>query len=326
MQSIRCIDSHTEGEPTRTLLDGLPDLGSGSLAERAQRFIREYDHLRTAVCLEPRGFDALVGALCLPPQNPAAVCGVIFFNNVGLLGMCGHGLIGVAETLRHLGRIAAGRHLIETPVGDVWVELGPDRTIAIDNVESYRHQSAVAVDLPGHGKVSGDVAWGGNWFFLTSDHGQELSAQRLPELVDFSWRLRQQLVQQGVRGRAGATIDHIELIGAPSREDCNARNFVLCPGREYDRSPCGTGTSAKLACLAADGHLAPGQLWGQESILGTRFGARYRSSARGIQPTILGRAWITSEALLRFDQSDPFRHGIRPEALPQAASGGRQGS
>jgi 4-hydroxyproline epimerase len=320
MHSVHTIDSHTEGEPTRVVISGAPDMGSGSLAQRARRFIEQHDRFRSAVCQEPRGFDALVGALLLPPSGPQATCGVIFFNNVGLLGMCGHGMIGVAETLRYLGRIHAGRHVIETPVGAVAIELVGDRTVEVDNVESYRHQHGVRLELPGHGTLTGDVAWGGNWFFLCADHGQELSMERLPELIDFSWRLRVQLERQGVCGRAGAKIDHIELLAAPTRRDAGARNFVLCPGREYDRSPCGTGTSAKLACLAADGLLAAGQVWGQESILGTRFGARYRPSPGGILPTITGRAWITSEAQLKFDPSDPFRHGIRRADLPGAGS------
>jgi len=313
-ETIRVIDSHTEGEPTRVVLEGAPDLGAGTLAERAAVFRKQHDGFRAAVCNEPRGFDALVGALLLPPTRPESTAAVIFFNNVSTLHMCGHGTIGLAETLRHLGRLGAGRHLIETPVGDVHVTLEGDGAIAVENVESYRTHARVAVDVPGRRTVIGDVAWGGNWFFLASEHGERLDPARIPALTDFAWDLRQALVRHGVTGAKGAEIDHIELFGPPTRADAHAKNFVLCPGREYDRSPCGTGTSAKLACLAADGALGEGENFGQESILGTLFRASYKRSAHGVLPTVAGRAWITAESELILHRDDPFRHGIRIHA------------
>jgi len=326
MQRLRVIDSHTEGEPTRVVIGGLPDLGGGTVADRARVFRERHDGLRAAVCNEPRGFDAMVGALLLPPSKPSSLAGVVFFNNVGLLQMCGHGTIGLAETLRHLGRVSAGRHCVETPVGDVFVTLEDDGRVSVENVESYRAEKGVALDVPGRGRVVGDVAWGGNWFFLVSEHGEALSPARIPALTDFAWDVRQALERRGVTGAGGGVIDHIELFGPPTRRDANSKNFVLCPGREYDRSPCGTGTSAKLACLAADGKLAEGARWGQESILGTLFTGSYRRTERGVLPTVSGRAWVTAESELILRDDDPFRHGIRLGELAAAAARGGAGA
>ena len=310
MDKIVVIDSHTEGEPTRVVVEGGPALGSGTAAEHRDSLRTRFDGFRSSVCNEPRGFDAMVGALLLPPSKPAAIAQVVFFNNVGYLGMCVHGTIGVGETLRHLGRIRTGRHLLETPVGDVTIELREDGSIAVENVESFRTRAAVAVETRS-GIVHGDVAWGGNWFFLVADHGQELTASRIGALTDYTWELRDQLPRQGITGTDGAEIDHIELFGPPTVTGAHSRNFVLCPGREYDRSPCGTGTSAKMACLAANGELADGEVWCQESILGTCFTGSVRRTPGGVIPTVTGRAWITAESTLLLHADDPFREGIR---------------
>ncbi len=310
--TVRVIDSHTEGEPTRVVVAGAPDLGPGTAAQRRDVFRQRFDGFRSAVCNEPRGFDAMVGALLLPPNDPRAIAQVIFFNNVACLGMCVHGTIGVGETLRHLGRASSGRHRIETPVGDVTIELCGDGSVAVENVESYRTRKDVVVETR-FGRGAGDVAWGGNWFFLVGheQHRQELLASRIAELTDFTWAIREALPRQGITGTDGAEIDHIELFGPPLTAHADSRNFVLCPGREYDRSPCGTGTSAKMACLAADAKLRDGATWRQESILGTCFTGRVRSTARGVIPTVAGRAWITAESTLLLREDDPFREGIR---------------
>ena len=307
---IQVVDSHTEGEPTRVVIAGGPDLGRGSAAERLARFREQHDRFRSAVCHEPRGFDALVGALLLPPEDPAAVAQVLYFNNVGMLGMCVHGTIGVAETLRHLGRAGPGTHRLETPVGEVRFSYQADGSVAVENVESYRQAHAVELRLA-QGTVRGDVAWGGNWFFLVSDHGQALSLDRLEALTAYCWGIRQALGEQGITGANGQEIDHVELFGPPTRPDADSRNFVLCPGGEYDRSPCGTGTSAKMACLAAAGWLAEGQVWRQESIIGSRFTGTVQHTARGVIPTVAGRAWITAESTLLLGPDDPYRDGIR---------------
>jgi len=309
MLNIDVIDSHTGGEPTRVVIAGFPDLGTGTLPERLELFRRRHDAWRSAIACEPRGSDTMVGALLLPPTSDACAA-VIFFNNVGYLGMCGHGSIGVVRTLAHLGRIGAGRHRLETPVGTVGVELHTDGRVSIDNVESYRHRSGVVIDVPGFGPVQGDVAWGGNWFFISGDAPIPLELERQRDLTAYTESIRRALVAAGVTGAGGAAIDHIELQTASPTPGVDARNFVLCPGLAYDRSPCGTGTSAKLACLAADGKLAPGAVWRQESLLGSLFEAHYERGTRGILPRITGSAHITAEARLCIDESDPFAWGI----------------
>ncbi len=310
---VQVIDSHTGGEPTRVVLSGGPDLGSGSLAERLRLFERDHDDFRSGVVNEPRGSDVVVGALLCAPVDPAASAGVIFFNNVGYLGMCGHGTIGLVTTLAHLGRLEPGRHLVETPVGSVVAELHASGAVSVHNVRSYRHAAGVRVsfrDAAGaEVSVSGDVAWGGNWFFLCADHGLDLARPDLDGLTDFSWRLREALAAAGTTGADGAVIDHIELFGPSAVAD--SRNFVLCPGKAYDRSPCGTGTSAKLACLAADGALAPGETYRQESVIGSVFEARYEPApGGGVLPVVTGRAHVTAESTLLFDEGDPFAAGI----------------
>jgi 4-hydroxyproline epimerase len=309
-QRVRVIDSHTAGEPTRVVVSGGPDLGKGSLRERGERFHRDFDDFRSAVVNEPRGSDVMVGALLQEPLDPAAAAGVLFFNNVGMLGMCGHGTIGVVRTLQHLGRVGPGRHRIETPVGVVEAELHEDGRVGVRNVPAYRYKKAVRLEVPGVGQVSGDVAWGGNWFFLTEDHGQEVDAGRVEPLTDVAWQVRRALERAGVTGEDGAEIDHIELFTGTQGAD--SRSFVLCPGGAYDRSPCGTGTSAKLACLQADGKLPPGATWVQESVIGSRFEASYQLDDGGcVIPTIVGEAHVTAEAVLILDEDDPFRWGIR---------------
>lgn len=310
MNPVFAIDSHTAGEPTRTVITGGPALGDGTLAERRERFRAACDRFRSAVACEPRGSDVLVGALLVPPADPACAAGVIFFNNVGTLGMCGHGMIGVVETLRYLGRLAPGVHRLETPVGTVATELRADGRVTVANVASYRHRRGVELDVPGLGPVRGDVAWGGNWFFLAG-WDRPIALPHVDELTDAAWRIRGALAAAGVTGASGAEIDHIELFGPPSAAAAHAKNFVLCPGKAYDRSPCGTGTCAKLACLAEDGALAPDEVWVQESVVGTTFEASYQRAGHEILPRITGRAHVTAELTLIFDPTDPFAGGIR---------------
>ncbi|HTN27107.1 MAG TPA: proline racemase family protein, partial [Burkholderiales bacterium] len=308
MHRIQVVDSHTGGEPTRVVIEGMPDLGGGPLAERRERFKREFDRYRAAIVNEPRGSDVIVGALLVEPADRSCAAGVIYFNNVGTIGMCGHGTIGLMITLAHLGRIQPGAHRIDTPVGVVSATLDANGEVSVTNVPSWRERKGVTVEVPGLGRVSGDIAWGGNWFYLVEQHGQELAFANVERLIDVAWRIRQALNAQGF-----PDIDHVELFGAPAEPGANSRNFVLCPGNAYDRSPCGTGTSAKLACLAADGKLGEGARWVQESIIGSRFGASYRWLDRDkgrISPTISGTAYITAESTLLIDERDPFRWGI----------------
>ncbi len=307
---MHVIDSHTGGEPTRVIIEGGPDLGGGSIAERCAVFAREFDEFRTMTICEPRSSDAAVGALLCTPSDPSCSAGVIFFNTAGFLGMCGHGAIGLAATLAFLGRIKPGEHKFETPVGVVNVDLLSANMARIENVESFRSQKALAIDVDGVGVVRGDVAWGGNWFFLVDEAPALLRIENIQQLTQIATKIRQALKNAGITGEGGAEIDHIEFFDAASGK-ANSRNFVLCPGGAYDRSPCGTGTSAKIACLAADGKLAPGENWLQESIIGSRLVASYRSGANGgVIPSITGSAFICGETKLVFQDDDPFRLGI----------------
>jgi 4-hydroxyproline epimerase len=307
-QRIQVIDSHTGGEPTRLVIGGFPDLGAGTLNERLERFKREFDHYRAAIVNEPRGSDVMVGALLCEPSDATCAAGVIFFNNIGYLGMCGHGAIGLMVTLAYMKKIGPGDHRLETPVGVVTAHLHEHGAVTIKNVPSYRLAKDVRVELPG-GAVTGDVAWGGNWFFLVKEHGLALEPANIEQLTEFTWQIRQALSQQGVTGADGAAIDHIELF-APSPNELDSRNFVLCPGKAYDRSPCGTGTSAKLACLCEDGLLAEGQTWRQESIIGSVFAGRVEIVDGQIIPHITGTAHICAETTLILDETDLFCWGI----------------
>ena len=319
MKRIQIIDSHTGGEPTRVVVGGGPDLGSGNTADRLKIFREQHDHFRSAVVNEPRGSEMLVGALLGEPSDPSCAASVIFFNNVGYLGMCGHGMMGLIVTLAHQGRLKPGQHRIETCVGVVTATLNPDGSVSVENVPSYRKAKRVAVQVPipegpaGGANaplpITGDVAWGGNWFFLVEQHGQSLDLSNVESLTALTWGIRQAVNAQGF-----PEVDHVELFGPPTNSWARSRNFVLCPGKAYDRSPCGTGTSAKLACLAAEDKLDEGQPWVQESIVGSLFTAHYRWLDRPsgmIVPTVIGTAFVTAEATLLLDDRDPFCEGIR---------------
>jgi 4-hydroxyproline epimerase len=306
LRQVMVVDSHTGGEPTRVVIAGGPDLGSGSLAMRRDRFREQFDDFRSAIVNEPRGSDVMVGALVCEPVDKTCIAGVIFFNNVGYLGMCGHGTIGLMTTLAYLGRITAGEHRIETPVGVVTATLHDNGEVTVANVPSYCHAHDVAIQVEGLGQVKGDVAWGGNWFFLVSDHHEQLRLENVERLTEIAWRIRKAVNEQGY-----PEVDHVELFGPPTLPGSNSRNFVLCPGKAYDRSPCGTGTSAKLACLASSGKLAEGAPWVQESIIGTTFTGRYRRLENEILPSITGTAYVNSVTTLLLQSPDPFCWGIR---------------
>jgi 4-hydroxyproline epimerase len=313
MNRIHVIDSHTGGEPTRVVIAGGPDLGAGPLSERVRIFREQFDSFRSRVVNEPRGSDVLVGALLCEPHAPNCSAGVLFYNNVSTLGMCGHGTIGLGATLAYLGKMAPGEHRIDTCVGVVTVTLHDTHRVTVRNVPSYRYRKGVTVDVTGYGPVTGDIAWGGNWFFLVTSHREALTIQNTERLTEVTWKIRQSLEANGVTGANGGLIDHIELFGPPADPNNHSRNFVLCPGKAYDRSPCGTGTSAKLACLFADGKLKPREVWRQESITGSVFeGHAELTGEQGVViPHITGEAFVTAEATLIVDPEDPLKDGIR---------------
>jgi 4-hydroxyproline epimerase len=311
LRRIKIIDSHTGGEPTRVVIDGGPDLGNDALSNRVERFRNKYDDFRCAVVNEPRSSDAVVGALLCQPVDDSCVTGVIFFNSVAYLGMCGHGTMGVIATLAHLNRIGAGAHRIETPVGVVVAHLDDEGKVEVTNVPSYRLNANVTIEVPGLGPVTGDIAWGGNWFFLVKEHAEELVLENLDRLMDFTLRVRAALAAAGITGLGGHEIDHVELFAPSQLAGVDSKNFVLCPGKTYDRSPCGTGTSAKLACLVADGKLSEGDVWRQESIVGSVFEGRVKVIDNVVHPSIKGSAFITAESDLILDERDPFAMGFR---------------
>jgi len=309
-QRVRVIDSHTGGEPTRLVVSGGPDLGTGPLEDRLDLFRSKHDRFRSAVVNEPRGSDVMVGALLCEPVDPACTAGVIFFNNVGYLGMCGHGSIGLIATLAYMKRIGPGEHKVETPVGVVSATLHEDGKVTVNNVASYRSAANVAIEVAGYGEVRGDVAWGGNWFFLVRNSIMDLTLRNVDELTAFTWAIRQTLRDQGITGDGGKEIDHVELFGPAQLAGADSKNFVLCPGKAYDRSPCGTGTSAKLACLYADGKIREEQIWRQESIIGSVFEGSVKVRDGKIYPSITGAAFVNAEAELVLDPRDPFCMGI----------------
>ena len=310
IERVSVIDSHTGGEPTRIVIAGGPDLGRGGAIEQLAVFRERYDYFRSAVVNEPRGSDVLVGALLIEPLDKMCAAGVIFFNNVGYLGMCGHGTMGLLATLAHLNRIEPGTYRIETPAGIVAATLHNENEVSVRNVPAYRHQKDVKIAVEGYGEVVGDVAWGGNWFFLIEDAGPEITLANVDALTDFALCVRRALIKNGVTGASGAEIDHVEISSASPTSNCNSRNFVLCPGGAYDRSPCGTGTSAKLACLFADGKLRAGEIWRQESVTGSVFEGSIEQSGAELIPTIRGAAYVNAEATLIFNPADPCRYGM----------------
>lgn len=311
LDRVLVVDTHTGGEPTRVVIAGGPDLGQGTMAQRRELFRSRFDLFRSAVVNEPRGSDVMVGALICEPVDPGSVAGVIFFNNVGYLGMCGHGAIGVAVALGYLGRIGPGAHQLETPVGNVTITLEDEAHVSIENVVSHRAAKGVEIDVPGLRRYVGDIAWGGNWFFLVEDHGEQLSLANVERLTEVTRRIRRALEDAGLKGDDGGEIDHVELFGPPSVPGAMSKNFVLCPGLAFDRSPCGTGTSAKLACLALDGKLRAGEVWRQESIVGSIFEGSFRVEGGRIHPRIRGTAYVNAESTLILDPADPFAMGIR---------------
>jgi 4-hydroxyproline epimerase len=310
---MRVVDSHTEGEPTRVVIDGWPALEGKTMVERRDELRAQHDHLRRAVICEPRGHSAVVGALLTPPVTPGATAGIVFFNNGTYLGMCGHGLIGVVRTLQYLGRLSPGLATFDTPVGCVRTELSDDGSVTIENVPSRCHRLDVSVDVPSVGRVTGDIAYGGNWFFITEHDLGEISLTNAPALTRATQQIQDALDASGISRADGAQIDHIEVSGPPQRLDADARNFVLCSGGDYDRSPCGTGTSAKMAVLHARGKLKVGDDWRQESVTGSLFTGWLTQGKTGeLVPHIRGHAYVTAETTLRFDPSDPFRLGLEP--------------
>ncbi len=311
LTAMRVIDSHTGGEPTRVIIEGGPDLGSGPLPERKKHFAERFDGFRLRTVLEPKCSEATVGALLCDDVAPGCNAGAIFFNNTGYLDMCGHGTIGLAATLAYLGRLELGQHLIDTPAGIVRIDLLSPNKVTVENVPSYCFRKDVVVDAGDLGPVTGTIAWGGNWFFLVDQSPVPLLADNIPALTEAATRIKLALAAQSIRGADEAEIDHVEFSGPSPAPGVDGRNFVLCPGLAYDRSPCGTGTSAKMAHLAETGRLEPGRTWVQESIIGSRFHGSYSyDEHHRLIPSITGEAFVFADVRLVSQPGDPFEHGI----------------
>jgi 4-hydroxyproline epimerase len=315
---ICVVDSHTIGEPTRLVLDdafvaGL-DLGTGSVFSRREVFRSRYDDVRRALVTDPRGVEAMVGVILVPPADPTCDLGAFYFNRVGYLDMCGHATIGLAVSLGHTGRITPGPFRMETPAGVVGVEWHGGSDASFQSVTPRRIHRGLSIRCPDGSIVTGDVATSGLWFFICRDHGLPVVPEAIPQLLERSWAIRRSLGAAGVTGDTGEVIDHIVLMGPPLDPANSARNFVLCPDGAFDRSPCGTATSALVGCLHEDVQLAEGAVWRQESILGGLYEASVRTQAGVLVPTVRGRAWITAEATLQFSADDPYRAGL-PQAI-----------
>ncbi len=327
----RClyIDSHTGGEPTRVIFEGGPHLGAGSALERAKSLAQHRAPFLNGSIGEPRGNDAVVGAILYPIQpessSPSAAnAGVIYYNPAGPLGMCGHGTIGVVETIRQSPKLKdfapqwmkdlaqLDEFTLETPAGQVVARVQSDGSVEIENVASYLYRTGVTMTTDHYGPFTGDVAYGGNWFFLSSTCPVPIEFKNRAKLLEVTTEIKLALAKAGITGENDSEIDHVELFGPPSHPDAKSKNFVLCPGGAYDRSPCGTGTSAKLACLFASGKLKAGETWVQESITGSLFYGRcvLADDGQSVIPTIRGKAYICGFGSLVFDSADPLQGGI----------------
>ncbi|MGI9177053.1 MAG: proline racemase family protein, partial [Pirellulales bacterium] len=312
-------DSHTIGEPTRVVVDetfaAALALGDGSVRRRRDLFRERYDHVRRALVGDPRGAVAMVGVVLVPPHDPACRLGAFYFNRVGYLDMCGHATIGLAVTLGSLGRIEPGSFRLETPAGSVGVTWHGGIDASFECVPPRRIHRGLAVDCGSGQTVTGDVATSGLWFYLCRDHGIAVTPAEIPRLTDLAWTIRRGLEARGITGDGGEIIDHIVLLGPPSTSGNDGKAFVLCPDGAFDRSPCGTGTSALVGCLHEDGLLAEGRTWRQESVLGGIYEARVRREGEILVPTVRGQAWITAESELRFAIDDPYRTGLTNDLL-----------
>lgn len=307
---IQVIDSHTGGEPTRVITGGW-DFPTHEVVELRRWIQNSQMEICHGILAEPRGSSAWVGAALVPAQNPKNLCGVVYFNTRATLGMCGHGTIGLVETLRHLGRYQSGSATIETPAGEVQIEGHEDGSVELRNVAAYVYRENVSVNVPTIGVVTGDIAWGGNWFFLVTSETPDVKYENREVLLDFTRKTMQALFDQGIRGKDSGEIDHVEVFGPSTLVNGDSKNFVLCPSGDYDRSPCGTGTSAKLAWLYSKGKLREGELWVQESITGSAFVGSVEIFDGQIRPRIRGAASIMGEGTLYFKEDDLFRWGIR---------------
>ena len=323
-----CVDSHTEGMPTRVVVGGVGVLPGATMEERRQYIVNEADHLRTWLMYEPHGHSAMSGSILQPPTRPDADWGVVYIEVSGCLPMCGHGTIGTATVLVETGMVEVTEPVtvirLDTPAGlviaRVQVKGTRAKSVTIENVPSFVTELDAIVEVPGIGAVRYDMAYGGNFYAIVelSELGQEFGKEHAPELLELGLSIMNAInyTNPPVHPDNPAIdhVHHVQLVAAHSTAQHSRHAMAIYPGW-FDRSPCGTGTSARIAQLVARGQLAIGEPLINESIIGTRFtgraiGTTTVSGVPAILPEITGRAWITGTSQHMLAPDDPFPAGF----------------
>ena len=326
--SFFCIDGHTAGNPVRLVSGGAPALNGTSMSERRRDFQTRFDWIRTGLMLEPRGHDMMSGGLFYPPTRPDSDLGILFIESSGCLPMCGHGTIGLVTFGIENGLIEArtpGRLRIEVPAGVIDVEYvenaGRVESVRIYNVPSYLAAEGLRIEVPGFGPLTVDVAYGGNFYAIIEPQGayEGLDALGATRIIELSRQVRDRVravldpvhpLDPSIRG-----VSHVLWADSPKGAGADGRNAVFYGDRAIDRSPCGTGTSARMAQLAARGLLAVGDHFVHESYIGSRFNGRVEGNATigdvtGIYPSIQGSAISTGLNTIWIDEADKFSKGF----------------
>ncbi len=327
--TFSCIDGHTCGNPVRLVAGGGPLLQGASMIEKRAHFLAEFDWIRTGLMFEPRGHDMMSGSILYPPTRPDCDIAILFIETSGCLPMCGHGTIGTVTMAIENGLVTPktpGVLKLDTPAGVVTAEYEQDgahvQSVRITNIASFLHAEGLAIDCPGLGRLSVDVAYGGNFYAIVDAQPgyRDMADFSAGQLVELSPRLRRALNERydfvhperpEIRG-----LSHILWTGAPTRPEAHARNAVFYGDKAIDRSPCGTGTSARMAQWAAKGRLKPGDAFVHESIIGSLFRGRVEVATHvgdkpAIIPSISGWARMTGYNTIFIDDRDPYAHGFQ---------------
>ena len=323
-----CVDSHTEGMPTRVVVGGVGVLPGTTMEERRQYMMKEADHLRTWLMYEPHGHSAMSGSIVQPPTRPDADWGVVYIEVSGCLPMCGHGTIGTATVLVETGMVEVTEPETvirpDTPAGLVTARVHVDGTraksVTIENVPSFVTELDAIVEVPGAGAVRYDMAYGGNFYAIVelSELGRAFGKEHAPELLELGLSIMNAINTTNPpthpENPAIDHVNHVQLVAADSTAQFSRHAMAIYPGW-FDRSPCGTGTSARVAQLVARGQLEIGEPLINESIIGTRFtgraiGTTTVSGVPAILPEITGRAWITGTSQHMLAPDDPFPAGF----------------
>jgi 4-hydroxyproline epimerase len=326
---FRCIDGHTAGNPVRLVIEGAPALNGDSMSARRQDFMTRYDWIRTGLCFEPRGHDMMSGGFLYPPTTPEADVGILFIETSGCLPMCGHGTIGIITFALEHGLIkprTPGKVIAEVPAGVIELDYVQDggrvRSVRIRNVPSYLARQGIEIEVPDFGPLTVDVAYGGNFYAIIEPQGgytglDALGAARILQLSPVVRTLLREAftpvhpLDPTIRG-----VSHLLWADKPKGEGADGRNAVFYGDKAIDRSPCGTGTSARLAHLHATGRLRTGQAFVHESYIGSRFIGRVEAETEiggraAIIPSVEGSAIATGLSEIWIDDEDVFAHGFQ---------------